>query len=77
MVAINLQSVILIYGGIAEYQYFSGRFSSSKNSNLQKLHANYLGSVNGGDTFKVQRVQATYLARAMVDPIDSLQKAVQ
>ncbi|QCZ46821.1 hypothetical protein [Levilactobacillus brevis] len=62
-----------VNGGIAEYQYFSGRFSSSTNRNLQKLYANYLDSVNGGDTFKAQRVQATYLARAMVDPIDSLQ----
>ncbi|TGD17563.1 hypothetical protein [Levilactobacillus suantsaiihabitans] len=63
-----------VAGGIAEYQLFSGRFSSSINRNLQRLYAKYLDSVNGGDPFNTQRVQATELARAMVDPIDGLQK---
>lgn len=63
-----------VAGGIAEYQHFVGRFDSATNKNLQKLYANYLDAVNGGDSFNTQRVQATELARAMVDPIDRLQK---
>ena len=64
-------------GGVAEYRYFSGRFNKTTNQKLQQLYANYLDAVDGGDTFKAQRVQATELARAMVDPIDSLQKTVR